>query len=64
VKIVAKIKDFLQGIIKEARRVRWPRGEELQKMVVTVLSYAFFFGLALFVYDFFVIQLLRFINFS
>ena len=59
-----KIKDFLLGVYTEGKRVRWPRGEQLQNMIVTVLAYAVFFGLVLIVYDFIVIQLLQLINFA
>jgi preprotein translocase SecE subunit len=59
-----RIKGFLLGVYTEGKRVRWPRGEQLQKMVLTVLAYAIFFGLVLLAYDFIVIQLLRLINFS
>jgi preprotein translocase SecE subunit len=59
-----KIKNFLIGVYVEGKRVRWPRGQELQGMIVTVLAYALFFGLVLIAYDFIVIQLLRLISFS
>jgi preprotein translocase SecE subunit len=59
-----KIKNFLLGVYVEGKRVRWPHGEELQNMIITVLAYAVFFGLVLIVYDFIVIQLLQLINFA
>lgn len=59
-----KLKGFFLGVYTEGKRVRWPRGEQLNKMVLTVLAYALFFGLMLIVYDFLVIQLLQLINFS
>ncbi len=59
-----KLKSFLLGVYTEGKRVRWPRGEQLNRMVLTVLAYALFFGVMLLIYDFLVIQLLQLINFS
>ncbi len=58
-----KVKSFLAGIAKEARRIRWVKGAEMSKLLGTVLTYAFFFAIALVVFDWLVIRLLQAINF-
>ncbi|MEA4821575.1 MAG: preprotein translocase subunit SecE [Erysipelotrichales bacterium] len=59
-----KIKDFFAGVVKEGKRVRWPNGEQLSKLLVTVLAYAVVFGGSLVLFDFVVLKLLQAINFS
>ena len=54
-----KIKAFFKGVVREAKRVRWPNGKRLAGLIATFFVYAIFFGLFLMVCDFLVIQLLN-----
>lgn len=58
-----KVKHFFAGVLREAKRVRWPKGDDLQQYTATVLGYSLFFGLFLVLTDYVVIRLLQMINF-
>jgi preprotein translocase subunit SecE len=62
-KQMVKVKHFFAGVLREAKRVRWPKGEDLQHYTTTVLGYTLFFGLFLVLTDYLVIRLLQMINF-
>ncbi|MDD2434336.1 MAG: preprotein translocase subunit SecE [Bacilli bacterium] len=59
-----KVKSFFRGLRNERRRIRWIKGEELTKVLYVVLAYAVVIGLILVGYDYIVIKVLNWINFS
>ncbi len=59
-----KIKSFFNGVIKEAKRIRWVKGEEMTSSLGTVLAYGIIVALFLVAFDWLVIKLLQAVNFS
>lgn len=45
------LKKFTKGVIKEGKRVRWPKRDVLIPTIITVVVVAVFFGLILFAED-------------
>ena len=45
------LKQFSKGVIKEGKRVRWPKREVLIPAIITVVVVSVFFGLILFAED-------------
>ena len=37
--------NYCVGVVKEGKRVRWPKGKDFQEHVITVLSYMVFFAM-------------------
>ena len=58
------VKNYIYGVFREAKRIRWIRGEGMRRAFFTVLAYAIFFGLFLVLSDFLVLRLLQSINFK
>ena len=58
-----KIKRYFLGVIKEARRIRWPYASKLVTATATVLIFGTFFALALFGFDWLVVKMLQSIGF-
>jgi preprotein translocase SecE subunit len=58
------IKNYFLGVAKEAKRIRWLKGDGLKSAFFTVIGYAIFFGLFLVLTDLIVIKLLQAINFK
>ena len=58
-----KIKRYFLGVIKEARRIRWPKASKLATASATVLIFGSFFALALFGFDWLVVKMLQSIGF-
>lgn len=46
-----KIKAFFKGVSKERKMVRWPKGKDLLKYSVMVLTLMVFFGLYFYLLD-------------
>ena len=59
-----KLKRYFAGVISEGKRVRWCKGEELRKSIITVFAYSIFFALFLMLSDALVIRLLQALNFN
>ena len=49
----------ISGVIEEAKRVRWPKREDLVKDFIIVIVFSVFFGLCFFASDFLVAVFLR-----
>ena len=45
------LKNFTKGVVKEGKRVRWPKRDVLIPSIVVVVVIAVFFGLILFAED-------------
>lgn len=45
------LKNFSKGVVKEGKRVRWPKRDVLIPSIVVVVVIAAFFGLILFAED-------------
>lgn len=58
------IKNYFLGVVKEARRIRWIKGDGFKKAFLIVIAYTIFFGLFLMLTDLVVIRLLKSINFK
>ena len=54
-----KISKYFRGVNEEARRVRWPTGQELLKYVLIVLTITIIVALFLYLFDFIAIQINR-----
>ena len=54
-----KISKYFRGVNEEARRVRWPTGQELLKYVLIVLTITIIVALFLYLFDFLAIQINR-----
>ena len=59
-----KFADYCVGVVKEGKRVRWPKGKAFTEHVVTVLSYMVFFAVWLVLCYLFVAWLLQLANFN
>lgn len=59
-----KVETFARGVAKEARRIRWCKGDEMSKTLGLVLAYAIIIGLVLVFFDWLVITVLRLVNFA
>lgn len=57
------IKRYFLGVIKEARRIRWPNASTLATAVATVLIFGTFFAVGLFGFDWLVVKMLQAIGF-
>ena len=57
------IKRYFLGVIKEARRIRWPNAGKLATATATVLIFGSFFALGLFGFDWLVVKMLQSIGF-
>lgn len=57
------IKRYFLGVIKEARRIRWPNASKLATAAATVLIFGSFFALVLFGFDWLVVKMLQSIGF-
>ena len=57
------IKRYFLGVIKEARRIRWPNASRLVTATTTVLIFGTFFALGLFGFDWLVVKMLQSIGF-
>ena len=57
------IKRYFLGVIKEARRIRWPNASKLVTATATVLIFGTFFALGLFSFDWLVVKMLQAIGF-
>lgn len=42
------VKTYAKGVVKEAKRVRWPKRDELIPAIIVVIIIAVFMGLILF----------------
>ena len=61
---MSKLSKYFKGVVKEGKRVRWPKGKDFQEHVITVLSYMVFFAMWLVLCDLFVAWLLQLANFN
>jgi preprotein translocase SecE subunit len=52
----------LEGIIQEAKRVRWPKREDMLKDFLVVLTFSVFFGLVFVLSDTLVAMFLKLIG--
>ena len=54
-----KISRYFRGVNEEARRIRWPSGQQLFKYVLIVLTITILVALFLYFFDFLAIQINR-----
>lgn len=59
-----KFTNYCVGVVKEGKKVRWPRGKEFSAHIITVLSYVLFFAFWLVLCDLLVAELLQLANFN
>ena len=46
------MKKYFSGVIRESKRVEWPKGKKLREMTLSVLAVSAAFGAAFFIMDF------------
>jgi len=59
-----KFKKYIQGVISEGKRVRWPHGPEFREDLVVCFAYTIFFSLFLLLSDALVLQMLKVLQFK
>ena len=59
-----KFTNYCVGVVKEAKRIRWPKGKDFTSHIAKVFSYIIFFALWLVLCDLLVSQLLQWVNFN
>jgi len=59
--MIEKIQNFFQEVVFEFKKVSWPTWEELKGSTVVVLLLTVFFGVFLFITDFFLSRLIQLI---
>jgi preprotein translocase subunit SecE len=57
--VIKKIKDFMNGVQFEMRKVSWPTWDELRGSTMTVLGLSLILGIFLFVVDFFLSRIVN-----
>ena len=51
--------DYFKGVIREGKRVHWPKGDELKKMTVSVVSVSAIFAVIFIIMDLVITAVMR-----
>jgi|TARA_B100001105_G_scaffold80500_1_gene63745 preprotein translocase subunit SecE len=57
--VIKKIKDFMNGVQFEMKKVSWPTWDELRGSTMVVLGLSLILGIFLFVVDFFLSRIVN-----
>ncbi|SUZ56353.1 uncharacterized protein METZ01_LOCUS9207, partial [marine metagenome] len=57
--VIKKIKDFMNGVQFEMKKVSWPTWDELRGSTMVVLGLSLMLGIFLFVIDFFLSRIVN-----
>jgi len=57
--VIKKIKDFMNGVQFEMKKVSWPTWDELRGSTMVVLGLSLMLGIFLFVVDFFLSRIVN-----
>tara|TARA_B100001079_G_scaffold128730_1_gene110429 strand:- start:1652 stop:1834 length:183 start_codon:yes stop_codon:yes gene_type:complete len=57
--VIKKIKDFMNGVQFEMKKVSWPTWDELRGSTMVVLGLSLILGIFLFVIDFFLSRIVN-----